>query len=395
MATTTDPTTLQQFTSEETTSTEPGDTAPSWPTDPAVDVTIDDDIWEREIGDRVWIDGTEYTVVGEGISFMSPASKLVIGESGEQHKLVAGTIRGEDAEGVTWVSQVSDKDINEISSDDILAPYSKVYVTETSDSLEHYHEIIPDSDTRECPICGETAGRLQRSEIQNDTVVEVRWCSNTDCNSVYRHEQQIDPDDEAELIVRDDDAGRFRLKITSGFYEVEDQDDFKFPLDTHDGKHDGYRTATQIADFLNPKMVTPGINDLLRQDVFTADELLELVADQMEESDEVDAETVDPDGLPIADEASDMTGRELLTSEAFYEFVTDAITVFGDVSHLNSDDYEWKTEDEITWWDDVRRYEKKMEITYTEFTRDDNTQNDFRVGHQWRMDKYDLTRFIC
>jgi hypothetical protein len=33
--------------------------------------------------------------------------------------------------------------------------------------------------------------------------------------------------------------------------------------------------------------------------------------------------------------------------------------------------------------------------TDTEFMRDDHAENDFLIGHQWRMDKYDVTRFIC
>lgn len=452
-------------------------------------VEDEEDIFSLEQGDEVWIDGDTYTVIGNALHFLTPPPKHVIGEDGSQHQLVAGTIPREDTAGVAWRSQLSDKESDEISRSDLLSEYDDVYITYQGDNLEHFHAIIPESPSRRCPHCDSKGGTVKHHEIQQNTSVEVRVCTNSDCGYIYQHTQEIDQDSTAELIFRDHEQNTFRLETISGYYEVEDQDDFKIPLETHDGIHDGYRTAEQIADFLNKKMVTKGISDLLKQPSFAPGELLELLEfskektgiagtteieltewgeilahhcetqlqislpdnlieqvstatatafakslraihtaiKKQEELANIDAQqtksTTSPamtDGgklmaedlevlIPLLTETSvtannpiqrtliqtfteSLSGRTFLTSTPFYNLITKTAdnTVFGKVDYDRGlSNHRSKTESDLRWVDDVKKYDQMMQVTYSEYNH--HTLEPFSISFKWSMDEYDLT----
>jgi hypothetical protein len=243
------------------------------------EVTEAEEIYSLAKGSQVWIDGTTYTVIGDGMHLFTGPPKFVIGEDGSQHQLIAGAIPNSDVTGVTWRNNVSSKEKSEISRSDLVAEYDDVYITYKGDDLKHFQEIIPDSATRNCPECRENKkGTIKHTEIQQNTTIEVRACTNTDCKHTYRYTQPINQDSTATLLFRDHENRRFQLKQLTGFFEVEDQDDFKFPIETHNGIHDGYRCATEIANFLNKKMVTEGINNLIQEGEFSPSDLLNLLS---------------------------------------------------------------------------------------------------------------------
>lgn len=238
-----------------------------------------DDIFSLTKADQVWINGVVYTVIGRRPTLIASPVKYVIGEDGSQRQLTAGQIDGENAAGVTWGSNISGKSKDEITRSTLISSYDEVYITYQGDELKHFHDIIPDADTRECPNCGSAGGMVKHSEVQQNTVIEVRVCSDSDCKEIYRLTQPINQDSKAQLLIRNHAKNKFELNTLTGFYEVEDQDDFLAPMETHDGAHDGYRTAEQIATLLNKKMGPEGINPILQRDEsFSVSELLNLLS---------------------------------------------------------------------------------------------------------------------
>ena len=323
------------------------------PDDYVRQLTEGEDIYNLSKGDQIWIDGTEYTVISSGIDLITPPAKRVIGEDGSQHELIAGKVPSEDVRGVTWLSKVTDKTEEEISRSVLIAKYDEVYITDENEDLESIHKVTPDSSTRECPQCDNNhGGKIQHVETQNNKAIEIRRCTNTDCNHIFRYTQPIDHKCSAELLFRDHRGEEsFSIEKVTGFFEVEDQDDYKFPLDTNDGLHDGYRTAAEIAEFLNPKMVTLGITDLLTQPEFDPTALLDLLTFTSKDE-EPDWGKILVEHYKNVDTLIDLAAvrkvSQHLSTDTPAEFI-DTLYTFYNATHTgpkdNPDSHEWADKD--------------------------------------------------
>lgn len=254
-------------------------TVPEPPADRVSVEEIDHDtFFECSVGDVLWVDDTEYVVVDRPMALLTPSPLLVVSQDGTQGELIAGELPRGTGEGVTWKSNVADKESHEISRSDLLCSYDRVYKLE-QESLKHVHQWTPDVEQRECPACDEgRAGEPLRIERQASKAVELRQCSNTDCKYVYRFVREFPEGDEAAIVTYDNDEA-FETTVVDGVFRCEEQDDFKFPVETNKGRDDGFFTASEIAEFVNPKMVGPDIADILgddAEDVSASDVLDEL-----------------------------------------------------------------------------------------------------------------------
>lgn len=212
------------------------------------------DLYSCEQGDTLWIKGDEYIVVQTDFGFFhNPV--VVVGPDGTQGKLIGGTINREsDVAGVAWASDLSEKDEEDVSRGDLIAKFEHVYKLET-DRLDRVHKWVPDVNQRDpCPFCEDNGGEPVRIERQASKAVEIRKCANTDCKKVYRFVREFPEPDTATILTRDGGSPEVIEETVSGVFKCEEQDDFKFPIETHSGRDDGFYTASEVADFVNPKM---------------------------------------------------------------------------------------------------------------------------------------------
>lgn len=224
---------------------------------------------ESSVGDVLWIDGTEYVVVDHAMSILGPRPLIVVGEDGSQGKMVAGKLPNDRGDGVAWTSDLKDKEQHELSRSDLICGYDRVYRLE-EESLEYVHRWTPDTDNRDCPACDEDrTGEPVRIERQASEAVEIRHCSNTDCKYVFRYVREF-PDATTANIVTNDFEDSLGITDVTGVFEAEEQDDFKFPIETNDGREDGFYTASEIAAFVNPKMTSPALAELVASDEETS-----------------------------------------------------------------------------------------------------------------------------
>lgn len=362
-------------------------------------------------GDVLWIDGTEFVVVGFGEHLIGPAPVNVVRQDGtRQDQLVVGGVNDDSSETfAAWGSELRTLDDDEtVSRANTIASIDRVHRLETG-SLEYLHTWVPDSKTRTCPACdSNTAGTPHHLEQQNDTYVEIRRCTNTDCHHIYRF-TQTNPDTSPARIIEHNPDNGFSIESISGLYKQEEQDDFTFPLSTHDGRDDGFYTPTQIADFLNRKFIpesilthldtdtiplsallTPVQNDTIPDDVSrddAADAFIELlhrlVADDIITDASVGALSVSniktntgTITTTVIDDISVDT-VSMVTHPAFYEYVTTALREpFGVVSTKIN-----RSNERVVTWDDEPGYDSMMTVRFTEITPDRQT--------------YDLTTFYA
>lgn len=451
---------------------------PSPPEDEvSVDVSTTEDFNTVSMGDELWVDGDRYSVVTMEPGLVSLPTVVLIDEQQNTREIIGGPIETGGIGGVAWRKKV--KETENVTRKTLEAEFEDVYILNQNDDLETLHEMIPDVDHRDCPGCNERdakQGNVIHSELQNESFVEIRKCTNTDCRTVFRVVKEVNYDSEATILTRDDNNQVFNLEHISGFFDAEEQDDFKFPLNTHDGKDDGFRNAATIAEFFNKKLVGEGINDLLNcKEQFSVSELLELVEFTRTEtgitetkeveitdwgevisemfeyedtscledtltgvSDDTFAKTLlvlesvkspegdyewnrmsdsavasfesvsqaiddyligeDVDGVTetvaetiVETFERDVSGKEFLTSTAFYELIVETAetSVFG-----RTRVYDRAGENtRITWRDAVNRFDKMMKLSYDEI-KEGNEMKEFRIGYHWGMDEYDVTQFI-
>ncbi len=244
----------------------------------SLDTVEHDEFFSCSIGDVLWVDDSEYVVIDRPMTLISPSPLLVVGENGDQGELIAGELPDKSADGVTWKSNVVDKDSHEISRDDLICSYDRVYKLE-EESLEHVHRWTPDTDQRTCPACGdEKGGEPLRIERQASKAVEIRQCSNTDCKYAYRFIRDFPEGGTADIVTYEHNGEAFGIETIEGVFRCEEQDDFKFRVSTHDGRDDGFYTASEIAEFLNPKMLSPELNNIfLCEGTVAVDDVFEAV----------------------------------------------------------------------------------------------------------------------
>ena len=252
-----------------------GHTAPEPPEDRITDDSVGhDEFYDMSVGDVLWVDGTEYVVVDRPMALINPSPLAVVSADGNQGELVAGKIPNGSGDGVAWKSSLVDKETHEISRSDLLCQYDQLYQLET-ESLKHVHQWTPDTDHRECPGCADGQnGEPLRIERQASKSVELRRCTDTDCKYMYRFVRDFPEPDTATIVTYDDNDG-FGLESVTGVFTCEEQDDFKFPVSTHDGRDDGVFTATEIAAFVNEKMVNPTLASLFEDGTATGEALLD------------------------------------------------------------------------------------------------------------------------
>lgn len=212
------------------------------------------DLYSCEQGDTLWIKGDEYIVIESQFGFFHNPL-VVLGADGTQGRLIGGLLsENSNTAGVAWASNISDVDEENVSRTHLIADFEHVYKME-QDRLDRVHEWAPDvSQRKPCPFCEESSGDPVRIERQASKAVELRKCTNTDCHKVFRYVREFPEPDTATILTRDGGSPEVIEETVTGVFTCEEQDDFKFPLDTHSGRDDGFYTASEIAEFVNPKM---------------------------------------------------------------------------------------------------------------------------------------------
>lgn len=234
-----------------------------------------EEFFEQSVGDVIWVDGTEYVVVERPFTLIGPTPLGVVSRDGNQGELVAGKVPNSSSDGVAWRSTLAAKESNnEISRSDLICGYDRLCELER-DSLEHVHDWTPDTDSRKCPACERgMSGEPLRIERQASKVVELRKCKNTDCHFKYRFVREFPEGRETTVVTYDSNNDHFGLESVSGVFTCEEQDDFKFPIETNKGRDDGFYTASEIAEFINPKLTDSSLTALLEDEDTTGEEVL-------------------------------------------------------------------------------------------------------------------------
>jgi hypothetical protein len=217
-------------------------------------------------GDVLWIDGTEYVVLTQNFG-LSHRPLTVVSATGTQGRLIGGTLsQTSTTAGVLWTHEFPSNDDRSLQRSDLLATFDRVYRLER-DRHDLVHAWTPDTDQRECPACDVgRSGEPLRIEQQASRAVELRQCTNTDCQHVYRFVRPFPVPETATLLISagsGEDASRTTPSLTSetvtdyslsGVFRCTEQDDFKFPIETNNGRDDGFWTAGEVATFCNRKL---------------------------------------------------------------------------------------------------------------------------------------------
>lgn len=251
--------------------------------DDRITTSIDsaESLFNSDIGDVLWIDGDEFVIVGRGQSLIAPSPLIVAGENGEQGALVGGKLPHSETVGVAWITDIKNKDSDEISRSDTICTIDAVYRLEQN-SLEHVHLWTPDTDQRTCPECGESTGWPLRIERRSSDAVEIRRCTNTDCHHVYRFIRPFPEPEEVGILTYDDNDDAPSVEMIDGVFTAEDQDDFKLPIETHKGIDDGFYSTREIADFVNMKIVGGPISEQLSHDKTDVPTIVDVALDHFD-----------------------------------------------------------------------------------------------------------------
>jgi hypothetical protein len=258
-----------------------------------------EEIFSCEVGDVIWVDGVTMTICGRGPSFFNPGSLIVITEDGFQGELVGGKLStNSNTCGMAWMETVRNKpDDEEYTKSDLICEYNRVYKLRAKD-YERLHNIVPNTDSKVCNLCDTTnSGKIVRTEKQADKLVEIRKCLNCDRVNVFRHVKKYPHNEQSEIIVREDERyneeSSFEILTINGVYHAETQDDFRFPLDTHDGIDHGFHTATEIAESRNSVMFGEGITDILNSENITPRQVIDLLTFKREEQSSTGPEEIE------------------------------------------------------------------------------------------------------
>lgn len=360
---------------------------------------------ETKQGDVLWIDGTEYVIAYKRPRLIQPTTLALVSEDGNEHiEVVAGGLDKQDSDriylaDIDHLSQLGNNDngnTRKPSVHDTICSADDVYRLE-DDTLEYLHKWIPDTDTRYgCAHCeNDTDGDPLHIEQQSHKLIEIRGCTGTDCRHIKRYVTPI-PDGEPATVVTYSGSDGFGLETIDGLYEAEEEDDFMVPIETHSGRHDGFRTAREIADFLNPKMAPPTILNAIENEDHSFD-ILRLLDDAPEpDSDSKIAEPIEdtisallntltdlesdrvigtiPEAINGETIAEHLNGeqtlhsfyvplKETLSHDSFATFLTNHIKdPFGRVRNKHTR----HTNDHIVQWDDEDSYNPQMTETFTE-----------------------------
>lgn len=231
------------------------------------DIDSAEDFYACDEGNALWIDGTEYVVITKNFGFFhSPLT--VVGEDDTQGQLIGGTLsQTSSTAGVAWARDLPESDDDrDPQRSDLIATFDRIYRLETG-RLDLVHAWTPGTDHRECPACDAgRSGDPLRIEQQAGKAVELRQCTKTDCKHAYRYVRPFPEPDTATLLVSAGscDAPSLTAGYTtsdtveeytlSGVFRCTEQDDFKFPIETNNGRDDGFWTASEVAAFCNPKL---------------------------------------------------------------------------------------------------------------------------------------------
>jgi hypothetical protein len=225
-----------------------------------------EDLYASAEGDILWIDGTEYVVITRNFG-LGHSPLTVVSTAGTQGRLIGGTLsRTSSTAGVLWTHEFLSNENRSLRRNDLLATFDRVYRLERN-RLDLVHAWTPDTDQRECPSCeSDLGGEPLRIEQQASRAVELRQCTNTDCQHAYRFVRPFPTPETATLLISagsDEDASRTTPYLTSetvtdyslsGVFRCTEQDDFAFPIETNDGRDDGFWTAGEVATFCNAKL---------------------------------------------------------------------------------------------------------------------------------------------
>lgn len=246
------------------------------------DVTDADEFNTANIGDQFWINETIYTVCGSQTRLVGVRPTNVISENGEQKVLKAGATTDRNHTGIACTSDIESGE--RVEKSDMMCTLDDVYKVE-EENIARLHELLPDSGTRTCGVCGkDTSDKLVRGELQATQVVEIRTCIGKGCSHTYRYVGEKKPDDTGTLITRERDEQRLTVTDISGMYECEVQDDIKYVLYTNDGAFDGYYSASEVTEFCNERVLREKITELLAKKSFTVSELCETLVFKETES---------------------------------------------------------------------------------------------------------------
>lgn len=237
------------------------------------DVTDADEFNTANVGDQFWIDGTVYTICGSQPRLVSVRPTNVVSEDGEQKVLKAGATSDRKHTGVACTSNIESGE--RVDKSDMMCTLDDVYKV-GENKIAELHQLLPDSNTRTCGVCGkDTSDKLVRGELRATQVVEIRTCIGKGCEHTYRYVNEKQVNDTGELITRERDEQQLTVTDINGLFECEIQDDIKYLLYTNDGAFDGYYSASEVTEFCNERVLREKITELLRQDSFSVSELFD------------------------------------------------------------------------------------------------------------------------
>ncbi|WP_199233681.1 hypothetical protein, partial [Halorubrum sp. SP9] len=132
---------------------------------------------------------------------------------------------------------------------DLLAGYDDVTIHE--DDAEAAFDVLPTTDTDECPCCGNTSATFEYGERDGLRTRELRKCTDDDCETWFVRDRVLDPSDAAtvEVVTPSDEtvtlelSGVYRETITS-----------RFKLDPRRDAEERWLQASEVASFLRKKM---------------------------------------------------------------------------------------------------------------------------------------------
>ncbi|TKX60653.1 hypothetical protein EXE48_11820 [Halorubrum sp. ASP1] len=249
------------------------------------------DFYDCSPGDTIWLDGDEYVILEFGTSLLAPTPVTVANPNGETKVFRVGRV---DSDSVGFCSQDKLDTLNDGETpkrSDLACDFDRAYLLETG-RHDRIHNWTPTACDRACPDCGKDNGEPIQIEKQAGHSVELRKCS--DCNGAYRYTTPLTSSESATVLTYTKDGEMDTVDI-SGTFRVVEQDSFKFPTDTNNGRDDGVRTAKEVAEFVNKKILSPPFHSLL-----TDDPDLDAIREQLHDSLDPD---VDPNVLsPYTDD---------------------------------------------------------------------------------------------
>ncbi len=209
-----------------------------------------------ERGDVIVIDGTEHPVyrLNSGLRSLSlPDHPDVVTPEGEVKSLAHGAFRDDDDRtALIYAEEVGE---DEPPSEEECLTVGLENVEVRSGGECDILSLLPSTDTRECPDCGNDGGVYHFSDRDEQHTREARKCTGDDCDRHYVVNRTV-PDTSATVQLRSHDGEWGEEIELSGLYrEVVSS---RFKMDPRSRAREGYFSAQEVAEWIETKMNNEG-----------------------------------------------------------------------------------------------------------------------------------------